>query len=689
MKTSVNIQSLASYAVMKTLYKDNKNLYTVVGAFVDQLILKRHILQPFTPNQLSEWMREEYGMSIPLTILIKVCKEEKYTNLVYIESRESIIPDTIKLSQNIDNSIQAQIDAELGKDNELLSIVYTCISKHINRDLSTEDIAQINQSFCAFFMDVPYHYEYETLVCDCILDIQEKGTEDQKLQLKSIKEGLLLRLGLTYQSDYSNFNIEELHIYLDTEIIFDALGYNGEIWQELFNDFLDQVRIVNRRKGKCIQLHYFDKTKCDIDDFFTATRHIADNNISPAMRTIIEQSLSSAAGIDGVYADCFENLHRLLITQEKNPTENKSIEEAYVLDYHELKTKFPEIDGDKFEEAYNFLNYIQYLRKGRKTSNFTLVKHIFLTGTRLIRRMSNVIANDENGTKSVPLAVNMDFITAKLWFANNRGLSDQSNLHMLDAACKARVILAMNQKTAVSEMVTKLSDEAKKEGWTKEHIDMMRSVAMDEMKYPEEINNSSDVPSFEYLKSAIEDLRTSKEKDQKHKQEIELMTQQIASTSTALLQANQDKDFLSNKLYSDYLSNVKASYERSIRSYTLKRKIIVWTQIVWTYFWKLLFYMLFFILFGISLIGINKLKDAQPSFTELIPTWCNFIISAILASLPYLITWWVKDNFKSLFDLKYGHIREKLENEFEKKHPRPHLKEMSKEEFILSLKNNN
>lgn len=690
MKQSINIQSLASYAVMKTLYDNNRNLYSVIGEFVDQLIIKRQILSSFAPDQLGDWMQEEYGMSIPIAILLKVCKEDKYTKLVRAESKTTITVNSALILSIKDDIIQQKIDEELKNNKELLNLLITYIQEQQEQDLTEAEKAKVESAFCAYFTDTTYANEYESYVCDFILNIQNNGNQEQKDQLQSIKEGLFLRLGLTYQSDYSNFNVDELHIYLDTEIIFDALGYNGTLWKQLFDDFKEQVKLVNAHKKKtCIQLHYFDRTNEDIEKFFTSARSILEgrsiHTSTVAMNTILEKAISSNAGIDDVYASYQEGLRDLSISKKDNPTSIDNAE-SYLLNYHELQNKFADADKDKFEDSYHFLNFIQYLRKNRRYYEFSQAKHIFLTGTSLTRRMASQIAFNDEGPKSVPLAFDLEFITAKLWFANNSNLKGGNTLHQLDAACKARVILSAKINASIVDLIDNLKKEAKEKNWTDDHVAMMCASISDKMKNPEDINESADATSNIPYTSVLEYVKYNEDKEKKYQDDIKAREDQISEAIGLLRDTNKEKDKYADKLYADYKENVEEQYHKDIKDYKEARDKKVCRKSIKVYARNALMYLLILVFGGVVLTIINALKNNFSILEAYLKCPWNYIITVVITIASICLTLWLKKSIKDFFELNYKNIKLKIKEEFEQEHPIPHLEVMPKEEYLKTIK---
>jgi uncharacterized membrane protein YuzA (DUF378 family) len=56
---------------------------------------------------------------------------------------------------------------------------------------------------------------------------------------------------------------------VEQEILFHLAGYNGELYQQLYFDFRELIREINRKAGKqLIKIKYFDSVKIEIDKFF-------------------------------------------------------------------------------------------------------------------------------------------------------------------------------------------------------------------------------------------------------------------------------------------------------------------------------------------------------------------------------------------------------------------------------------
>ena len=107
--------------------------------------------------------------------------------------------------------------------------------------------------------------------------------------LNAVREGAILYLGINHNIGEHGSLKHELTLYLDTEILFDLLGYNGSVYETLSKDFYKLVQ-KGRRNGK-ITLTYFPHVKSEIERFFKSAEIIVEgrgyfNDEKPAMKHI-------------------------------------------------------------------------------------------------------------------------------------------------------------------------------------------------------------------------------------------------------------------------------------------------------------------------------------------------------------------------------------------------------------------
>ena len=108
--------------------------------------------------------------------------------------------------------------------------------------------------------------------------MEANGTAKQILE--NTRQGLIIFDGLRYSAEHLPSALtKNLTVYLDTEILFSAAGYHGELRRQLFLDFFNLVTQVNEKANKNsgrILLRYFDDTAREIENYFDAATAIVE-----------------------------------------------------------------------------------------------------------------------------------------------------------------------------------------------------------------------------------------------------------------------------------------------------------------------------------------------------------------------------------------------------------------------------
>ena len=124
-----------------------------------------------------------------------------------------------------------------------------------NSNLTKEEELELCKSFYTYVIDDKAPVRFSELACSFILE----NEKDENLQnhLNLIREGAISFIGLTYYNNsYGTVDSFEsdIYIYLETEILFHMAGYNGLTYQNLFEEFYNQVLEINKqhlaKKGK-------------------------------------------------------------------------------------------------------------------------------------------------------------------------------------------------------------------------------------------------------------------------------------------------------------------------------------------------------------------------------------------------------------------------------------------------------
>lgn len=486
MPESNNKRRIASLALFRLLYNEQrKDIFTILKEFI-VLIVRKYNLRSFNVTQIKDYLKTEFEFStIPdyviSSVIAKFCSRE---NGLYTPKE----PDFFTQSDTVEMNEISQIET----DNEtVFSELLDYVETKMSQKLSDDEKQCLFQSFCEFLIEESTQIEFAEYISAFVID--KKSNHEFTNRLNNIKEGVVLYTGIKYNDNINDIGSwkTELRIFLDQEILFNLMGYNGELFQQLFYDFYNLVKEVNTKsKRKLIKLEYFSSVAIEIDRFFKIAERIVDdketlNSSNPAMVAIV-QGCSSAADVIMKKVQFFDALtsHSIQETKcddyysEHNKTYN--IISSEIID--ELKNSLELSDIDKNIECLNFVNIE---RQGRMASGFENVGCILLTASSNTLNIAFSPKIKQNGY--VPLATNLWFITNKFWFKLNKGFGDGNYPKSFDVISKAQIILSSQIKESVSKEFELLKHKRNKGELTDSQTVAALAELKSRMKNPEDI----------------------------------------------------------------------------------------------------------------------------------------------------------------------------------------------------------
>ena len=228
---------LAAFATFKTLFSKGqyKSPYQILAEFINYIIYSEN-LHNFSATNMKNRLKNVFGFDVPEAVIkasIKSLKDIELRNHVYYTNLQSI-----KMNKEFNSFID-----EAEKDS--FYIIQRLIS--FIREQSKEEI-EINETvifkeFIAYLLDEYSIGTYSQFISKFIL-CNESDSKIQK-QLNDIREGSVLYIGLSQDIRETGSIRKQLTLYLDMEILFDIVGYNGEIYLALAKDFIDLVKEAN------------------------------------------------------------------------------------------------------------------------------------------------------------------------------------------------------------------------------------------------------------------------------------------------------------------------------------------------------------------------------------------------------------------------------------------------------------
>lgn len=607
---------LASVALFSELY-NNKN-YTSISDIIAEFIKGAVVTE-------KKWTLN----STELTNLIEKVYEFKIPESVIRTTVRNRLRDIVTITEghyNFDNKITEDFE-KINKDyNSILEIQKTIfdeliqfIESKINDPITDGDKLLITENFNKYLLDNGVSDKYSKLISTFV--IKNKNNQNFRDNLNLIQEGVILYQGIRYTADINELGKwnTELTIFLSTEHLFSALGYNGILFQQIFDDFhklVSEINFSNKNKygEKLIQLKYLEETKDEIDIFFQTAELIQKGTFAldpskPAMKAILD-GCRYPSDIKAKKVRFELDLKQRGITLKEFNHSVYDYTEFVVEDENilaELK-KEAVLKGRSFDENlcrqfFRIFTKINYFRGGESKTKFEQIGYIFITGNRFalyLAHQSKVKFLDED----IPFAKDIDYITNKFWFKLKKGFSDKQNLPIsFDVITKAQIVLSSQLSQTVSKEYKKLQKEFKEGKLTKEEA-IERSYALREKPCkPEDITTENIDSSFEFLntESYFEDFYREKEKKDHALKE--------AITQNEILQQEiQRRDNLEREknlaIRQEQLEIQKQAYiNENWKSYVKEENISLW------YFLLVILLTILPIIIGFILKGVKSFND--------------------------------------------------------------------------------
>ena len=545
---------IASVALFSELYNSDtyKNIAEIIAEFIRGAIIfeDKYI---FNSTELKDILNKTYGFDIPESV-IRTTVQNKFKNEVKKENNYFHFDRAIKNTKlNINNDFQEKSKSQ----NQVVEDIYNYIETKKRKPLETSDKKEILENIFHFLMDDGYSEKYSDLISAYVL-LNERDANFMEL-LNSIKEGLILYQGINYTADINQLGSwnDDLTIYLGTEYLFNALGYNGILYREIFDDFNKLVSEINssqknpNAKRKKIELRYLEEIKTEIDIFFQAAESIkkGTKTFDPsrlAMETILKKS-NSLSDIKTLRVQFDIELKRLGIQFQDFNYSFEKTREFDVLDANIIDKvkRLSEQRGRNFSEAdcYFYINLftkINTFRQGRNNNKFEKCGHLYLTESAFAKYLAhnNLIKFEDN---DIPFAKDIDFVITRFWFALKKGFSDKQSLpKSFDVITKAKIILSAHLTNGVSKNYQNLLAD-KRSGKLSDEEAIARSYSLREKaNTPEEINvgNLEETLNFLQNENYLEDFYREKVR----KEQLLETTQKENEALQLALQAYKEKE---------------------------------------------------------------------------------------------------------------------------------------------------
>ena len=524
-----NLRLICSLATWRTLKGQQKTPSDIIAIFCQDVIGHKYATLPFSVEELQQELQRVYGFELPNSVIDEILSK----TLSGILDKNA---DKYKLTQEIKNTIDLSASiANYEKQyqnfsNDLLSFLK---SKPMNKS-PKEALDLFNEYLLRENTDKTLDKEIFVHFGNFLLQNEQKYKE----LLQVIKEGCILYDGLTYNISKTK-NINKLILFLDTEIIFSARGYNGELHKKKFDEFYRLVCKYDENR-LLMPLYYDESIETEIEQFFYKAKQIkkqknANYRLTPAMIYLMEH-FQDEIEIETEQSHLFYELKRDFKIQKYGDNKMSGGEKQYeeLLDEYkdfnlenmealnnikqEIKNieyfNYEHIDSE-IEGSIKILNLINLIRHLCPTRFFE-AKAFLITNTALTNTIS--WHKDIMSGKNIPLSTKLDFITARLWELLESSLGNK--LETLNPIFKIQVLLKEILCDKLDKQYTKAQQDYKKDKDENKFVHEIIDI-LDKSKLEPNIEN---MPIYEIILSdKIEEERKiiNIERDKQHKLGIE------------------------------------------------------------------------------------------------------------------------------------------------------------------------
>ncbi len=518
---------LASVALFSELYNNDNytNVADILGEFIKGAVITEN-KWTINTTELTNLLERVYEFRIPESV-VRTTVRNRLTKISTFQNGHYVFNPIIKKDFE---KIDENYNAILQDQNAIISELIKFVEQKESKVLQDNEKQMLFDNLSKYLLDNGVSEKYSKYISAFV--IKNQGNLEFTNGLNLIKEGVILYQGIKFTADINELGKwnTELTIFLSTEHLFNALGFNGILYQQIFDDFyklVSEINFSNKNKygEKLIQLKYLEETRDEIAAFFQTAEYIQKGTLAldtskPAMKSILDGCRYPSDIISKKIK--FENdLKTKGITLKEfnrsiyNYTEYV-VEDENILE--ELK-KSSENRGRTFDENlcrqfFRIFTKINYFRGGESKTKFERIGHIYVTGNRFalyLAHQNKVKFKDED----IPFAKDIDYITNKFWFKLKKGFSDKNTLpKSFDVVSKAQTILSSQLNQSVFQEYQKLQKQLKDGSLTKEEA-MERSYELREKpNKPEEITIENIDSSLDFLTNDTyyEDLFREKEK---------------------------------------------------------------------------------------------------------------------------------------------------------------------------------
>lgn len=511
---------LASFVTLKSLTetKTYQSSYQLLSEFIEYIIIEDSVYN-FSAIEMKNKLKEFFGFDIPEAVIKTATK-----SLSYVTKVKTAFQVNHSHIDEMRNKIKILNEAKLSAERNSSNIL-SMLQRYIEEQSPGEIIDQnaLEHDFISFLVadQQSYNGKYTRLIGAFIISHEN----DIKLQecLNDIREGSILYIGINYNINETGSIIKPLTLFLDTEVLFSLMGYNGTIYEQLAKDFYEQVKNANSKERK-IHLRYFSDVKKEIDDFFSAATMIVEGKKMPSEKAamkFITNGCKTAADVKIKQADFYHKLQLAYNIIEDQKTD-------YYAETNNLNNLESLENNEQELDAWKFISHINKLRKGKVFNTNLDSEYLFVTNTNDVLRVSReqVECLKRTAARSSvnDYAVSVDWATNILWFKLGNGFGRKEYPANINTVLKAKVVLASNIAHDISKVYNETKKQYEQGKITVEQVAARITALRKQTVLPEELSNENIDEKMEvssdYVARFEEEVRLNREKLEQKDEEL-------------------------------------------------------------------------------------------------------------------------------------------------------------------------
>ena len=538
----MNNNRLTSITLFSELYNNGrKDVFHVIAEFIKAALTARN-MRVFDSVQMKTALKESFSIDLPEAIIKTVLNNRLKDDLV-----RDATGQYLSIIENNSTSDFQEKEIKLNQEYDFVfNTLYAFFSTIQTRQISDEEKETIKESFIHFLLDEPQESdEYLTMFNAFI--VQHQNMDVMMSRLNTVKDGLILYSGIQFSDpeDINNLGSwkNPMVIYLDTEHLFNLVGFNGELAQSIFLDFYKLVQEINatNKTKRIIEFRYFEETKSIVDGFFkNAERVIERKNTldpsKPALINILDGCVESS-DVLAKKAKFYKELQTSGVHLEEEAIGfgewSLCTEAALNIISDELKQKELTFTEDEIYRYLVFFSRLNSLRQGKNNVGFEKCRYLMLTGNSIAHHTSRCVKED----KAVPFATDINFITSRMWFRLRKSFANGNAPKAFDIIARSQIVLS----TQVSDSISHKYEQLKRKNYPQNELQDLYNELRLNMMPPTQITNDTLPVIMTFLsKSDIEDLRRERSFYRQKADENEELKEQ-RDTATVQFRSESDK----------------------------------------------------------------------------------------------------------------------------------------------------